>query len=170
MFVGRHQGELRVSLGGQGQAIEAVLEDGVDVAVRAGLGGPGPGTGRFHPLAPVALGEPQNAQAGAITLLGVRAILEDGLDEGGGVGADGAGPVEQARGRPLQVLAMRLGHVSGIGGVAAPEIAADVGGHALAAMEDLDGGGGAAGVDEFVQEGMGGRSSNGRRHRCGSRC
>ena len=62
------------------------------------------------------------------------------------------GPLDEAGRRPLAVLAMGLRHVGGIGGVAPAAIVAEVGGHALAALEDLDGGGGAAGIDEFVPE------------------
>ena len=47
-----------------------------------------------------------------------------------------------------------LGHVGGIGGVAAPERVAEMRGDALAAMEDLDGGGGEPRIDEFVPERM----------------
>ena len=81
-----------VGLGGEGEAIEAVLEDGVDVPVGAGLDGAGPRAGGFESLAAIALGEAQDAQAGAIALLGVGAIGEDGLDQGGGVRADGGRP------------------------------------------------------------------------------
>src|SRR5262245_23311129 len=151
-MVSRHEGELRGGLGGEGQAIETVLEDGVDVPVGAGVSGTGPSAGRFQPLDAVALGKTQDAQAGAIPLLGMRAIGEDGLDQRGGLWPDGAGPVDQARGRPLEVLAVRLRHMGRIGRVPTAAIVADVRGHALAAMEDLDGGGGATGIDELVQE------------------
>jgi hypothetical protein len=99
VFVGGHEAELRVRLGGEGQPIEAVLEDGVDVSVGAGVGGAGAGTGRFQALDAVTLGEAQDAQAGAIALLRVGTIGKDRLDQGGGLGADGAGPVDETRGR-----------------------------------------------------------------------
>ena len=50
---------------------------------------------------------------------------------------------------------MGLGHVGRVGGVAAADMAADVGGHALAAMEDLDGRRGQPGVDLLVDERVG---------------
>ena len=131
-----------------------MLEDGVDVAIGARLDGAGARARGFQPVAAVALGEAQDAEARAIALLGVRAIGEDRLHQGGGLGADRAGPVDQARGRPLEMFTMRLRHVCGIGRMPPAAIVADVGGHALAAMEDLDGGRGAARVDEFVQERM----------------
>src|SRR5438552_1849551 len=57
VFVGRHEGELRGGLGGEGQPIEAVLEDGVDVAIGARLDGAGARARGFQPVAAVALGE-----------------------------------------------------------------------------------------------------------------
>jgi len=53
-----------------GGAIEAALEDRVDVAVGAGASGQRPGTRRLQPRRVVALGEPQDAEAGAVPLLG----------------------------------------------------------------------------------------------------
>ena len=52
---------------------------------------------------------------------------------------------------------MGFRHVGGLGGVPAPQMAADMGGHALAAMEQLDRGEGQAGVDVLVAEGVGDR-------------
>jgi hypothetical protein len=65
VLVGGHEGELRMGLGGKGQPIEAVLEDGADVAVGAGAGGAGAGAGGFRAVDAVALGEAQEAQARA---------------------------------------------------------------------------------------------------------
>ncbi len=76
--MGGHEGELRGGLGGERQAIEAVFEDGVHVPVGAGLDGAGARAGRFEPGAAVALGQAQDAQTGAIALLGMRAVGEDG--------------------------------------------------------------------------------------------
>ena len=91
VVVGRGEGELR---GGRrhGEAVEAVLEDGVDVAVGAGADGDGAGTGGLEPGLAVALAEPQEAEARAVALLGMRAVREDRLDEGGGLRADRARP------------------------------------------------------------------------------
>src|SRR5262245_48064502 len=84
--MGGPEGELGGGLGGEREAIEAVFEDRVDVPIGARLDGAGARASGFEPGAAVALGEAQDAQAGAIALLGVRAIGEDGADEGGGLG------------------------------------------------------------------------------------
>src|SRR5262249_9692293 len=73
----------------------------------------------------------QDAQAGAIASLGR-------VDEGGGLWADHARPVDETRRRPLEMPLVRVGHVGGIDGVAAPDIAAAMRSHALATMESLD--------------------------------
>jgi hypothetical protein len=49
----------------------------------------------------------------------MRTIGEDGGDEGRGLGADGFRPLDQARRRPLEMMLVGLGHVRGIGAVAA---------------------------------------------------
>src|SRR5229473_1280361 len=68
VFVDGREGERRRGLGPR-DAVEAVLEDRVDVAIGAGLHGAGARAGRFEPLRTVALGQPQDAQARAIALL-----------------------------------------------------------------------------------------------------
>jgi hypothetical protein len=64
--------------GGQGErrgrlerrhAVEAVLEDRVDVTIRTGADGAGAGTGLLQPRVAVAFGQPQDAQAGAVALI-----------------------------------------------------------------------------------------------------
>jgi hypothetical protein len=82
----------------------------------------------------------------------MRPIREDCLHQGGGLRADGAGPVDEARGRPLEVVLVRLRHVGGVGGVLASDEAPGMGGDALAAMKDFDGRRGQAGVDVLVHE------------------
>ena len=104
---------------GERDLIEAVLEDGVDVAIGAGGDTARPGARGFEPRGAVALGQAQDAETGAIALLGMRPVGEDGLDEGRGLGPDRLRPADDARGRPLQMALMGLGHVGGIGGVAA---------------------------------------------------
>ena len=61
-----------------------------------------------------------------LALLGMRPVCDDRLHEGGGLRADRAGPGGEARGRPLEMPLMGFGHVGGVGGVAASDMAADV--------------------------------------------
>ena len=109
---------------GERDLIEAVLEDRVDVAIGAGGDAARAGARGFQPGRAVALGQAQDAEARAIALLGMRAVGEDRLDEGRGLRADRLGPADDARGRPLQMALMGLGHVGGVGGVAAADVAA----------------------------------------------
>jgi hypothetical protein len=99
----------------------------------------------------VAAAEAEQAQAGAVTLLGMWAVGEDGGDKRRGLGADGLGPLDEARRRPLEMVLVCLGHVGGGGGVSARRVIAPMGGHALAAMEQLDGRGADPRVHDFVE-------------------
>src|SRR3990167_8718016 len=96
-----------------------MFEDRVDMPIGARADGDGAGAGGLEAGVAVALGEAQDPEAGAVALLGVRPIGEDGLDEGGGLRADRAGPRDEARRGPLQMVLMRLGHVGRVGGVPA---------------------------------------------------
>src|SRR5262245_1204048 len=154
VFVDRGEGELREGLG-LGESIEAVLQDRIDMTIGAGLDRAGAGAGGLEPPRAIALGETQDPQAGAIALLRMRTIRENCRDERRRLRPDGPRPVDEARGRPLQMVLVGLGHVSGVGGVTAAEGASAMDGHPLTAVEDLDGGGGQAGVDLLVQERVG---------------
>jgi hypothetical protein len=127
------------------------------VAIGAGLDGPRPGARRFKPRGAVALGQAQDAEAGAIVLLGMRPVGEDRLDQRGRLGADGARPVDEARRRPLEMALVGLGHVGGVRGVLAADDTPPMGGDALTTVEDLDGGRGLARVEVFVDERVGDR-------------
>jgi hypothetical protein len=72
----------------RGEAVEPVLEDRVDVAVGAGADGLGPGTGGLEPGGAVAAAEAEQPQAGAVALLGMRAVGQDGGDAPDGLGAE----------------------------------------------------------------------------------
>ena len=123
----------------QGQTVQAVFEDRLDVTIRPRAGGDRPGAGGVEPFGPVLLRQPQDAQARAIALLGMGPALEQGLDERFGVAPDGGAPADQAGGAPLQMRAMRLRHVVRDGRVAAGQIAAHMQPHAHAAQEHVDG-------------------------------
>jgi hypothetical protein len=80
----------------------------------------------------------QQAQAGAVALLGMRTVGEDGGHEGRSLRADGRRPLEEARRCPFEMVLMRLGHVGGIGGVAASGVIARVSSDTLAVMKGFD--------------------------------
>ena len=61
-------------------AIEAVLQDRMDRAVGARADLDGAATGSFEARMAIGLGEPQDADAGAETLLGVRPLPQDDLE------------------------------------------------------------------------------------------
>jgi hypothetical protein len=70
------------------------------VAVGAGADGLGPGTGGLEPGGAVAAAEAEQPQAGAVALLGMRAVGEDGGDEPGGLGAESPRYAMVAASRP----------------------------------------------------------------------
>ena len=55
----------------QGQTVQAVFEDRLDVAIRPRAGGDRPGAGGVKPLGPMLLRQAQDAQARAIALFGM---------------------------------------------------------------------------------------------------
>ena len=72
---------------------------------------------RFQAGVAVALGQTQEAEAGAVGLLRVTARIEDGGNQGGGRQPDLLGPADEAVRRPVAHLAVLLGHVLRRGGV-----------------------------------------------------
>ena len=82
MSVHRGEGELGRCLR-HGEAIEAVLEHGVDMAVGAGTDGDRAGASRFQSVLAIAFAEPEQAEARAVALLGMGTISEDRLDVNG---------------------------------------------------------------------------------------
>ena len=75
----------RRGLGVQGQTVQAVFENRLDVAIRPRAGGDRAGAGGVEPLGAVLLRQAEDAQARAIALLGMGPALEKGLDERFGV-------------------------------------------------------------------------------------
>jgi len=134
--------------------VELGIQDVLDPLVGVNASGKGAATGSFEALLTVAAGEPEEAQAGTIGLLGVFAGGEKRLHELGGVRANGLGPTGEAVGRPLLVLLMSGRHMFGEGGVPAEGIAAPVGSDPLVVEKDLDGAFGGADVDLFVDQGV----------------
>src|SRR3989454_12054234 len=121
-----------------GDAIETALEDRVHVAVGAGAGGQRPGTRRLEPRGIVTFGEPEDAQAGAVALLGMGPVGQDGRHQGRRLRADGRRPVDEAGGAPARVRLMRPGHVLGERRVAAALAATAGRGDTLSPGGELD--------------------------------
>ena len=125
--------------------------------VRAGVDGERPRASSFEPVVAVDLGEPKDAQAGAVALFGMATGRQNPIDQRLGLWPDGRGPIAQSRRRPLEMLLVRLGHVLGDGGVPAAIEAARVGGEAGTLQEKLDGLGGDPGLELAVNQAVGDR-------------
>src|SRR5947209_16725720 len=92
-------------------AIEVVLQDRVDRAVGARTNLERPAASSFEPLMAIGFGEPQDADAGAEALLGMRALPQDDLDQRGGVAADRARLPPDALWRPVGIAPVARRHV-----------------------------------------------------------
>jgi hypothetical protein len=105
-----------------------VFEDGVDVAIGADADGQGARTSGFEPGGAVAAAEAEQAQVGAVALLGTLTVGEDRAHKGRGPRANALGPLDEARRRPLLVVLVGFGHMSGVGGGPAGRVIAPMGG------------------------------------------
>ena len=103
----------------------------------------------------IAFGQTQDADAGTKALLGVAAGAQDDLDQSHRGRAGGLGVALDALMGPAEIAAMAGGHVLGHRAVAAAKRAAHMAGDPLAEVEDLDGGGGEAGLERPSGEVMG---------------
>ena len=103
----RARSRARATAGGRGrlgrrEPVEAVLQDRLDVPVRPRAGGQGARARRLEPLGAVALAQPQDAEARAVALLGMRPLGEDRLRELRRLGPMLSAQLHDARRRPLQ--------------------------------------------------------------------
>src|SRR5271165_1561773 len=140
---------------GRRPPIELVVEDGFDGAVGPGADLDRPLGGGFDARRAIGAGEPHDAEAGAIPLLGMGPGLEDLLAERRRRLADLAGVLPDALDRPPGVAPVARGHVLGNGGVFPVAAGPQVDGDALALVEDLDAAGGQARVDLGAGEAVG---------------
>ena len=101
---------------------------------------------------PIAPDEPENADAGAEALLGMRPRAQDHIGQDGGVVADRGGLAADAFMCPVAIAPMRTGHVLGDGRRPVRPGAAPMTGDALAAMENLDRGGGDPRLDLLADQ------------------
>ncbi len=98
---GRLRGTLR-----RGPPIELVFEDGFDGAVGPGADLDGALRGRLDARGAIGADETDDAEAGAITLLGMGPGLQDLLAQGRGRRADPSGVFPDALDRPAGVSPM----------------------------------------------------------------
>ena len=120
-----------------GRLVQAAFQDGLETLIGTGVQGQAAPRGRFHSLGGVLLGQAKDAQAGTKAHLGMRLAVQDALAHTGGGRPHAGGPLDQARGCPLQVLLVALGAVLGDRGGVMRHAAAHMAGHPRAAMEDL---------------------------------
>ena len=118
-------------------AVEPAFQHRLHTLIGAGAGGHGTRRRRFQPLVRIALAQPQNPQTRPVAHLRVRLTFQDGLEQLRRGRSHRLRPMQQARGRPSQVLLMALGSmlVDGRGFIGLA--AAGMRSHALAAVEDL---------------------------------
>ena len=135
--------------------IELVVEDGFDGAVGPGADLDGALGGGFETLGAEGPGEADDAQTGAIALLGMGPAFEDLLAQRRGRRADLAGVFADALDRPAGVAPVARGHVLGKGGVLPVPARPYMDGDALALVEDLDAAGGHPRLDLGAGEAVG---------------
>ena len=140
---------------GRRPPIELVVEDGFDGAVGPGADLDGPLGGGFEARGAEGAGEANNAETGAIALLGMGPALEDLLAERRRGRADLAGVVPDALDRPAGIAPMARGHVLRNGRVLPVSARPDVDGDALAFVENLDAAGGQPRLDLGAGEAVG---------------
>src|SRR4029077_11019457 len=90
---------------------EVVLEDRVDGGERACADLQRPAASRLQSVTTVALDQPDDADGGAESLLGVRTLAHDDLDERCGIAPDLAGLSPDPLWRPVGIAPMARWHV-----------------------------------------------------------
>lgn len=98
-------------------AIESVLENGSNVAIRTCTDLERTRARGFDALRAILACEPEDAETRAVAVLRMTALGEQALGKQARADAHGRGPTEDALWRPLGVRAMRGRHVLGHGGV-----------------------------------------------------
>src|SRR5271167_1898306 len=137
------------------RSIELVVEDGFDGAIGPGADLDGTFGGGFDARRAKRADEPDDAETGAITLLGMGPSLQDLLAELRGGGADPAGVLPDLLDGPAGIAPVAGGHVFGNGGVFPVPARPDVDGDALAFVENLDAAGGQPRLDLGAGEAVG---------------
>lgn len=136
MFDGWHGSRRRHAIAWQ--PVEPGLQDAFDLPHPPDPDEQGPGAGGLEALGGVAFAESEDAEAGAIALLGVPPGVQDVADELPGGRADALRPVDEPGGAPLGVGPVGGGHVGVDRGVGADLVASAVQRDPAALVEDLD--------------------------------
>lgn len=116
----------------RGLPIELVVEDGFDRAIGLGADRDGAFGRGLDALDPIRAGKTDDAETGAIALLGMGPRLQNLLAERGCRRADLSGVLANALDRPARIASMAGGHVLGNGRVLAVAADPQMDGDALA--------------------------------------
>src|SRR5215471_17436039 len=143
----RQRTELR-----EGLLVERVFQDRFHALEAAGIAFQGPQGGRFHTGRRVPVGEPDDAQTGAIAHLRMWFLRQNALDESSGVRSDLFRPVHYARRGPLQMGLMPLRPMLILRDGLIFPTATGMRCHALSLVEDLHGTRCRAHLDSLVNE------------------
>src|SRR5690606_33269127 len=108
-------GQAEGDMFGEGDLIETALEDRPDGAVGERVDPQCPVARGLEAARAVAVAESEDAEAGAVALLGVGLALEHTLDEFASAGPRLAGPRDDPGRRPLEMPLMRLRSVRRLG-------------------------------------------------------
>ncbi len=118
--------------------VERILQDRLHALIAARSGEQRPLGSGFHPLDRILGGKTDDAQAAAITHLRVRFVGQDAFKQPCCEWPDGFGPMHHPRRSPFQMRLMGLRAVLRIRHRLAPRARAQMRGHALALVKDLD--------------------------------
>src|SRR5277367_3523523 len=141
----------------RGSPIELVVEDGFDGAIGPGADLDGAFSGRLDPRHAKGADKPDDAETGAIALLGMGPAFENLLAERRGRRADLTGVFPDTLDRPAGVAPVTGRHVLGNGRVLPVPARPEMNGDALALMENLDAAGGQPRLDLGAGEAVGDR-------------
>src|SRR6202522_4505727 len=139
----------------RGSPVELVVEDGFDGAIGPGADLDGPFGSGLEARHAKGADKPDDAETGAIALLGMGPAFENLLAERRGRRADLAGVFPDALDRPAGVAPMAGGHMLGNRRVLPVPARPDMDGDALAFVENLDAADGQARLDLGAGEAVG---------------
>jgi hypothetical protein len=132
-----------------------VFEDRVNTFIGTGTDLEGAPTRGLKPLCAIAFAQAHKAQTGAKALLRMGLGGENGFHHARRGHATALGPLDEALGRPLGIIAVRPGHVGRHRTMAAFDPQAPVTGHPLTFMEEFDDLSAEAGIELLFDQSVG---------------